>query len=489
MNNKGRSFNMHNHNHNKCHCNINRVPGIHTNAFVDLNGIPYLLAEYLDKREFQQLERSAIRSEIFIDESEAMRAIIDINIDDIGRRGSDGLPCISGNNTKQIKLLDMIRNNADMMHNQLNVLRRGIVLKVFYQVENYTTKQTLRTMVETFRIINRDYFMDINPRNINDNAIIAHFADAMVSTINTFTHGRDRMVLRVTHLQMFYECVRPDIKMPRIKQTPYWPAHELPTCCGSEMDCYQYHEKFQSQQYIGTPPMYDDCYGHEDVSMITPPMWSMFNRFYRFDHNGMDIILHGQEINDPMVKVQEIPCGTVRINRAFMINPGHRLIFKFNIWKNDVTVVTDTTRIAQTLRAPFLDHCHDNCSGFEYDDHRCDCHDPINPDYETLLRMMHHNRHVNDMQSCAINQLTQALCNLQDIVKSLGGYRPDDPDDPNINPEDPSPDDGNNGSTDGDDETGDTGNEGDEGDEPTDPGEEGGGGDLTIDHPEETEGV
>lgn len=467
----------HKHNHHHCHV-VDRVPGIHTNAFVDLNGIPYLLAEYLDKREFQQLEREYVKSEIFIDESEAMRAIIDINIDDIGRRASDGLPSICGNNTKQMRLLDMIRNNGERMHNQLPVLRRGILLKVFYQVENYTTRQTIRTMVETFRILNRDYFLDINPRNVDDNAIIAHFADSIVSTINAFTHGRDRMVLRVTHMQMFYECVRPDIKMPRIKQTPYWRAQEMPTCYGSEYDCYKYHEECQSQQFIGTPPMYDDCYGHEDV---TPPMWSMFNRFYRFDHNGRDIILHGQEINDTMVKVQEIPCGTVRINRSFMINPGHRLIFKFNIWKNDVTVVGNTTRIAQELRAPYIDYCHDNCSDFHYDDYRCDNHDPINPDYETLLRMLHANKHVNDIQSCAINQLTQAVCSLQDIVKSMAGYRPDDPDDPMVNPEDPpKEDEGDNPSEDNKDP------EEDEGDEPPTTGDEGlnEGGDLSVEHPE-----
>ena len=61
------------------HCNCDA----HVNGFVDLNGVPYLLGEYLDKRTFQQVDRSVIKSEINVDLSEAMRAVIDINVDDI----------------------------------------------------------------------------------------------------------------------------------------------------------------------------------------------------------------------------------------------------------------------------------------------------------------------------------------------------------------------------------------------------------------------
>jgi hypothetical protein len=34
----------------------------HVNAFIDLNGMPYLVAEYLDKSQFRQLDRALIKS-------------------------------------------------------------------------------------------------------------------------------------------------------------------------------------------------------------------------------------------------------------------------------------------------------------------------------------------------------------------------------------------------------------------------------------------
>ena len=86
-----------------CNCDCDK----HVNGFIDLNGVPYLLGEYLNKRTFQQVDRSVIKSEINVDLSEAMRAVIDINIDDIGKRASDGYPSIVGNNSKYNQLLNM----------------------------------------------------------------------------------------------------------------------------------------------------------------------------------------------------------------------------------------------------------------------------------------------------------------------------------------------------------------------------------------------
>ena len=93
-----------------CEC-MNQNANGHVNAFIDLNGIPYLLAEYLDRNNFQQIDRSQIKSEIIVDQSESMRAVIDVSIDDIGKRASDGYPAIIGNTTKHTNLLKMISDN------------------------------------------------------------------------------------------------------------------------------------------------------------------------------------------------------------------------------------------------------------------------------------------------------------------------------------------------------------------------------------------
>ena len=409
-----------------CKCNNTNISD-HVNAFVDLNGVPYLLAEYLDRNNFQQIDRSLINSNIIIDQSESMRAVIDVSIDDIGRRASDGYPAIVGNNTKQNNLLKMISNNKELMNHQLNVLRRGIVVRVDYQLENYRTQQVIRSMTESFRITDRNYFLDINSRDVSDNAIIVNFCNTMVSTINEFTHGQDRMVIRITNIHLSYEMVKASPKMPRIKQsmTPCYQNECSPGIYSMENNLYRYHDMMQNRHYMaGYDPV---TYGNEPVSMISPPSWSMFNRFYRFDNDGKDIIIHGQEVNDPMTKVALIPCGTVRVNRTFIINPGHRLIFKFCIWKNDVTVVNDTTEIAKCLQAPVIDH---DCLCHPIDHHchhmpettlttNCDCDHYINADYETIIRMLHDNRNIDYKQNQRINAISESVAELSEIVKKL----------------------------------------------------------------------
>ena len=222
-----------------CKCE-NHGTDTRVNGFVDLNGIPYVLAEYLDRNNFQQIDRSQIKSEIIIDQSESMRAVVDISVDDIGKRASDGYPAIVGNNTKHCNLLKMISNNCELMNHQFNVLRRGIVIRVDYQLENYRTHQVIRSMTEEFRINDRSYFLDINPRNVNDNAIIVNFCNTIVSTINEFTHGQDPMILRVTHVHMSYEMVKAAPHMPRIKQsmTSSYQNECSPGIYGRENDVY-----------------------------------------------------------------------------------------------------------------------------------------------------------------------------------------------------------------------------------------------------------
>ena len=114
------------------------MPPAHTNAFIDLNGIPYLLGEYLDRRNFLQMDRSLIRSEVSVDVNEAMRAIVNISVDQIGKR-SDGLPEVTGNTTKLKQLIQMIHDNNPRLDHQFDVIRPGLVVRVNYQLENQRT--------------------------------------------------------------------------------------------------------------------------------------------------------------------------------------------------------------------------------------------------------------------------------------------------------------------------------------------------------------
>lgn len=413
----------------------------HVNAFVDLNSIPYILGEYLDRRTFREVDRSAIKSEINVDTSEAMRAVIDINIDDIGKRASDGFPSVLGNSTKFQNLLRMIGDYVAGGYNrQLNILRKGIVIRVNYQLENITTGHVIRSMSEDFRINNRGYFIDINPKDINDNAIIINFSDTMVSAVDQFTHGIDRMGVRVTSLQMFYEVVQRKVCSPTIKNMGSCHHHLLPTVYGNEEDMYTYHSKMQSHQYLGYPSGYDHC-----PSSVIPPSWVAFNTFYHFDECNGDIILHQQEIDDPRYQVSLIAAGTVSINRSFVINPASRLIFKLNIWKNDLTVVNNAIPIAQILQIPIIGHhCGDSNNDCNCDHHHHyhdgtigdHCKPPINPDQETLIRLYRELQIVNDRQNGMINYL---MTRIDSIDEKLSSMLPPVEEDPGNNNEVPTP--------------------------------------------------
>lgn len=399
----------------------------HSNAFLNLNGIPYVLAEYLDKNCFRQIDRSQIVSDVSIDQSESMVAVVDISIDDIGKRGGDGLPAVVGNNTNQKRLLDLIMNGG-CKNSQLNVLKRGIIMRVNYRLENARTHSVLRSMVEDIRINDRLYFIDINPRNVNDNAIITNFTSSVVSTINQFTHGTDKMILRITNVQMFYECVKSGPKVPRIKQSLTQCNDGYP-CSDMSCDPYYYHETNQHHHIM--PEGEENIYGAEGVSTISPNTWVCFNRFYHFDGKGKDIIFHFDEINDPMTKVALIPCGTMNINRTFIINPGHRIIFKFSVWKNDIIAVYDTSTIANALGAPSFSDCW-NPSHHPHHDH--DHHHDYNPRYESMMvecltrlqrmdeviinttSMLRDVVNMNKRQTVAIGKLTSGLRHLKHIV-------------------------------------------------------------------------
>lgn len=399
------------------------VPQYHTNAFVDLDGIPYLLAEYLDRRTIQQIDRSLIKSEIFIDTRESMRAIIDISIDDIGRRASDGYPAVRGNNSKQKDLLNMTTQMAEQLNHQFDVIRKGIVMRVNYQLENQRNGQVLRSMTEDLFIKDRQYFLEINSNNIDDNAVITNFSNSMVSTINEFTHGRDPMVLRITSVNMFYTTLRRDPGIPRIQQaTGPWNGYP-------ELDYYNYHEQMQKHHIFAPNGCHYEGYGQEPPTAIAPPTWTMFSRYYHFDRDGHDIVLHDQEIYDRNQSPILVPCGTITVNRAFMINPGHRIIFKFSIWKNDVTVVSDAQPLAYAIQAPYMNVYQPKPEEPPYGtvpayiDHRHSWETPVPPlpgpylhGEDPVLKELQKNQKINAQQNEMINKLAGAVNSLIEII-------------------------------------------------------------------------
>lgn len=417
----------------RCECGDVPRPNTHAHVFVDLNGHPYLLAEYMDRHSLQQVDRSAIISGITIDTSDAMRAVIDISINDIGER-NDSTPNIVGNGTKTKWLLDIISRNANQLEGNLPVLKSGIIMRVNYQLEvqgrNRAPGRVIRSMVEDLRITDRKYFLDINRFNFNDNAVIVNFSNSMISTINEFTHGRERMVLRVTNVQMFYELVSDHQPVPRIKQSLV--SHPFDRPSGGNFKSgtneeYYYQREMQNNHYIGDPPFYTEN------ELISPPSWAMFNQFYHFDQDGRRIILHQNEIYDPMGKTTLIPCGRANVNRTFLINPGHRLIFKFSVWKNDVTAVFDTLNVARALKAKFYDcsdhHCiHGNCQCDDahhdhHHDHDCSEHS----EYRKLVAMLFEERKKNEVSGKTISDLLDRIKTLEDKIAELGGEDGDVP--------------------------------------------------------------
>lgn len=387
---------------NNCKCND------HTNAFIDLDGIPYLLAEYVDKNHFMQIDKSLIRSDIFVDQSESMRAIIDISINDIGM--NNGTITSVGNRTKQANLLKMISDNADLLNNQLDVIRGGLIVRVNYQLENNKTGQVIRSMCEDLRIPDRNYYLSINSKDVDDNAVIVNFNRSLVSTINEFTHGNDRMILRITNVQLFYECVRRSVKLPRIKDSMFSNGSANEPYARST-GFYDYHKEHQSHHIIGSPHCTSgNNYCDNDNSMM--PRWTAFNRFYHFSDNATDIILHREEIYDPMNTVVLIPCGNVTVNRSFVINPGHRLIFKLSIWKNDLTIVNDTTNVAKSLNVPVIG---DTSSS----DDKCDCGCKEDNTKDQMILMMFNNmKSMIDQQNTIINRLVDTVNELQEKVEN-----------------------------------------------------------------------
>ena len=384
---------MNNVSRNACKCKDNQK---HTNAFLTLNGIPYLLAEYLDNRSLMPIDSSSVKSEINIDQTDCMQTIIDISIDDIGHTTNGGLNII-GNNTKLKSLHNIVQGSSEMLDNQLPVLRRGIVLQVNYQLENQRTGQVLRSMVENLRVFDRSFFVAINPNNVNDNAVVVNFSNSIVSTVNNATNGLDPMILRITNIQMFYERVKRNSMAPRVPKSLVTDPGLAQYFYGYDADLYKYHQRMQSKHIMSSG------FGNEILDSGIPGSWGLFDRFYHFDVNENDIVIHDEEVYDQRAALVRVPCGTVAVGRSFVVNPGTRLVFKISVWKNDLIIVNDTNEIARLLRAPISSYQPADPYRNGY---CCPAQKtaPTNIDYE---------------QNAAINELTASVNELTNIINSI----------------------------------------------------------------------
>ena len=330
---------------------------LHTNAFLEMHGIPYLLGEYCDRDHIEQIDRSMIYTDVHIDTSDERRAVIDISIDDIGRRASDGMPNLIDNHRKQMDIVKGVRHIYHRCAKSLPVIRSGVIARVNYRMENGRTGEILRSVYEDIKIPERSYFVSVTPKDVNRNAIVTNFASTQVSSINQFTHGRDPITLRITSVQLCYEVLNDYRLVPRGRiDKPLQRMEDLgPHSYYETYGVYEYIKAMQNRQYVGEP-MYD-----MPGDRVYPPDWFAYNQLYHFEHHGSDIILHMDDIYNHMAKTTLIECGRLTINRTFTVNPGERLVFKLSIWKNDLALFDDTRPIAEALEShwnpyPHVDH-------------------------------------------------------------------------------------------------------------------------------------
>ena len=392
----------------------------HINALVNINGMPYLLGEYLDDRCWQQLNEYDVVNDITVDTSEAMRAIIDISLKDIPTN-QDGSMYLIGNSALANILYGKINKYYNNYCGKLDTIRNTLKIKVNYQLENAHTGQIIRSTVEEFRLNQRNYFVKINVENTNDNPILSNFSNTIVSSITQFTHGRERMLLRITNIQLCYECVKPKPYGLRAgEMMRFSRSLEFPILDGTEDSIYEYHRRMQNSQLFP-----DDGLHREgpDIVDFNPPRWANTTAFYHFENRYNSLILHENEIYDRKIRVVEIPCGTINVNRSFYINPGHQLIFKFSIWKNDIAIINEPAKLAKALHIYNNEYTHDYPCDHEHNSHSHH-HDQSS---DLLYRMLDDRRDMDNKQNDAINKLNNIIVNnIYPVLKKLNDEVSDD---------------------------------------------------------------
>lgn len=366
----------------------------HSNVYLNLNGIPYLVNQYLDRRTFQQIDSSLIKTGLTFS-NDNNRTMIDISFNDIGYRNPEKGLNLIGNKTKMKDLITSIRNHFNTLDHQLPLVSEGISVVIHYQIENQRTGEVLSSSQEKIRINRTNTFMMVNQNDLEDNAIITNFTDSVVKTVTEFTHGNESMIIRITNLYLFYEYIKPFPAKPAVSEIHIPNFKDLEYFYGCESEIYRLHHQLQSRRFLNA--------GNADENSVVPPQWSFFNRFYHYDEEIKSMVLHNEEIYDKRNMLVSIPAGILSINRTFEVVRGHRLVFKISIWKNDIIVATDSSEIADALKIPR-----------NYKPNK----KQLTPaDYE---------------QNIAINQIAQAVQDVTKLIKKLHPETSDNP--PSITP-------------------------------------------------------
>lgn len=289
------------------------------NGFIDVREAPYLLGEYIQDDQFIPLPLSEINNGTSIS-TENRTSVVTIDIDQTYKDEEENI-FIKGNNQKTLELEDMITNMRDhLMKHDFGIIRKGLLVRINYRLENAVNGKIIKSVTENFKIYRAGLYSYALPSSVNDIGVINKYSDSVVSTINQFTHGTDGLKLRVNTIKLFYESVIP--------HPPY-------------CDLY--------------PPHYPYGYPMVDPNIPCHPVnHNYMNNFFHYGSSNKDIFLNETAIDDER-KFVLIPCGSVFINKAFNVMPSHRIIFRINVWKNDLTVVPDTSTIASLLNIPAFD--------------------------------------------------------------------------------------------------------------------------------------
>lgn len=377
----------------------------HTNAFIEMHGVPYLLAEYCDRDKIEQLDRTMICSAVTIDTSNPCRAVVDISMDDIGKRASDGMPNLIDNETKKSDVVRAVHEFFHGTNKAIPVIKSGIVARINYQLENSRTGEVIRSIYDDIRIPERQYFVSVTPDAIDTNSIVTNFTTTQVSSVNAFTHGRDKMTLRITSIQLCYEVMRASGLEPRGRKDKRCQRMEdlcpPPRPYEERYGLYEFLKHSQNVQFLGDPLFVD--------KETYPDAWRGYNRLYHFDNDYSDIILHMDDIYNRYAKTTLIECGKMFINRAFVVNPGERIVFKLSIWKNDLALFNDTSVIADALDYKY-EPCHPH----------------------------HHESPVDRHQDEEIRRLNRMIRVILDEIRDIKGDD-DTPEPPDVKPHPPCP--------------------------------------------------
>ena len=309
--------------------------GQKVNAFIDIKGVPYLCGYYLNNISFQTLSATQVQNEISIDNTIEGRTLVNIELDQLDH-DDQGLILPTGNVEKREQLEQMIMNYRDYIGlNSFEVLKNGLVVQINYRIEDQVTGRVVKVMTDSYTIYNAGFYSFVGDTNIADPAVIIKFSDSAVAAINQFSYGIQNLVLRINSIHLYYASV-PSVR----KRRPlYYPPH------------YAYGYPVPSPAYSRDPRL--GCKVNE-----------YRNDLYRFGNNNKDIFVNLTEIENEHDDIRLVPCGARFINKAFAIAPMQRVLFKFTVWKNDLTIVPDTYRIANILGIYSFDSFDRNSTHF-----------------------------------------------------------------------------------------------------------------------------